>query len=39
MRKYDYLKKYINFDKFDGKRPYNWFESVSPHSIEKSEKN
>ena len=38
MGKYDYLKKYINFDKFDGIRPYNWFEKVNSDSIAAAEK-
>ena len=38
MGKYDYLKKYINFDKFDGLRPYNWFEPIDCRTIEEAEK-
>ncbi|WP_341747861.1 SMI1/KNR4 family protein [Candidatus Tisiphia endosymbiont of Dascillus cervinus] len=37
MGKYDYLKKYINFDQFDGKRPYNWFEKIDVDEIKIAE--
>jgi len=38
MEKYGYLKKYINFNNFDGKRPYNWFEAISLQEIIEAEK-
>jgi hypothetical protein len=37
MKKYEYLKRYVNFNDFDGKKPMNWFESVSENDIFLSE--